>query len=176
MNEKSNTKLAAREAAIGIVLNPKRDGVLLVRRRDIPVYVPPGGGVDTGESPQDAVVREVQEETGLNVEIVKKVGLYHPINRLTRRTHVFECTPVSGTLTPTQEGSHSQFFPIDELPKPLAPPHIEWIADTLSSKELLIERPITSVTYLTLAKAFLLHPRITLLFLLTKVGIHLNKQ
>ncbi len=39
----------------------------------------PGGRVDPGETVEQSVVREVKEETGLDVEIVRKIGEYHEI-------------------------------------------------------------------------------------------------
>ena len=36
----------------------------------------PGGGVDHGENPRDALVREIREETGLDVEVTGLVGIY----------------------------------------------------------------------------------------------------
>ncbi len=60
-----------RLAAYGIVTHD--DEVLLVRassRSDVPgTWWLPGGGVEFGEHPEDAVVREVREETGLDVEV-----------------------------------------------------------------------------------------------------------
>lgn len=38
--------------------------LLLVKRRDVPVWVFPGGGIEKGETPERAVVREVFEESG----------------------------------------------------------------------------------------------------------------
>ena len=50
--------------------------VLLVRHSNGGVWVTPGGAVDPDEAPQDAIVREVWEETGLSVEPVHLCGVY----------------------------------------------------------------------------------------------------
>jgi 8-oxo-dGTP pyrophosphatase MutT (NUDIX family) len=50
--------------------------VLLVRDANGGVWVAPGGAVDPDEAPQDALVREVWEETGLTVEPVRLCGAF----------------------------------------------------------------------------------------------------
>ena len=51
-------------------------GVLLVKRKDLPIWDLPGGRVDERELLEEAAKREVREETGYEVEIVDKVGVY----------------------------------------------------------------------------------------------------
>jgi 8-oxo-dGTP diphosphatase len=62
-----------------------RDGrVLIVRRARPPangLYTLPGGGVELGETLEEAVVREVREETGLEVEPVALAGYRQAITR-----------------------------------------------------------------------------------------------
>ena len=165
---------AKKEAAIAILFNAKRDQVLLVRRRDIPVYVPPGGGIDFGETPKQAALREAIEETGVEVKILRKVGEYSPKNRLAKQTHVFEGIVERENLSSTNETLEAKFFPLDNLPEPMAPPHLEWIHEAHESLPL-IQREIRSVSYFQLLRGMVLYPKITFLFLLTKLGIHLNK-
>ncbi len=50
--------------------------VLFCHRRDCDFWNLPGGGVESGEAPWQAVVREVREEVGLEVEVVRLAGLY----------------------------------------------------------------------------------------------------
>lgn len=63
------------EGVFTIVTNEKED-VLLVKRKDYPIWDLPGGRVDAGELLQYAALREVREETGYDVEITNKVGTY----------------------------------------------------------------------------------------------------
>ncbi|MFJ9440490.1 NUDIX hydrolase [Kitasatospora sp. NPDC101235] len=50
--------------------------LLLIHKTDNNLWALPGGGHDIGESVADTVVREVREETGIDVEVVSVVGLY----------------------------------------------------------------------------------------------------
>ncbi|MBQ0922689.1 NUDIX hydrolase [Saccharopolyspora endophytica] len=50
--------------------------ILLIHKIDNDLWALPGGGHDAGESLTDTVVREVKEETGLDVEVVRLVGTY----------------------------------------------------------------------------------------------------
>lgn len=52
------------------------DAILLVRERHDNLWNLPGGWVDVGESPSEAVEREVREETGYHTRAVKLLALY----------------------------------------------------------------------------------------------------
>lgn len=163
-----------RTAVCGIIFNDDRSQVLLLKRRDIPVWVLPGGGIDPGESPENAVERELWEETGCRVAIVRKIAEYLPVNSLTQLTHFFECTILSGTPTQGSETKEIQYFPLSKLPKYLAPPYKGWIEDAASFSPTLIKKKIEGVSYWVFIKLLVLHPILVFRFLLTKLGIHLN--
>ncbi len=57
-------KLSWRPSAYGIVV---REGKILVSKQFGNKYDLPGGGIELGETPEQAVIREVKEETGLDV-------------------------------------------------------------------------------------------------------------
>ncbi len=150
--------------------------MLLILRRDVPVWVLPGGGIEPNEPPRDAVVREILEETGFTVKVVRLVGAYSPINRLAKETHLYECAIVKGEATTSSESKAVQFFPLNALPKMIPPPYPEWIQDTLSSGigGPLIEKPLLGVTYGVLLKSFLSHPLLVIRFLLSRLGLTIN--
>lgn len=145
------------QAIQGVVLSEDRSQVLLIKRQDIPVWVLPGGGLEPGESPEEGVVREVQEETGCEVAIVRKVAEYLPVNRMTRFTHLFECRLIQGTPRATEESRESRFFPLNALPL-MPPPYLSWIQDAQRNLPDLIRKKISGVNYWVLLKLFLLHP------------------
>ena len=162
-----------KDAAVGIVL--KNDSqILVIKRRDIPMWVIPGGGVDADEDPAKAVVREVLEETGLEVKIQRKIAEYTPVNRLTRLVHLYECTPVKGELTTGSETIELNYFPIKSLPTPFFHIHEEWIEDMLKNEVGVIRRPLKSVTYSALFCYFIRHPWRVLRFVCSRWGFPIN--
>lgn len=90
--------------------------ILLSQRSDFGSWNLPSGRLDYGEMLQSAAVREVREETGIECEIVRPVGLYFQQGR--RRMNVFyEARPIGGELVQhTDETRANGFFAPDDLP------------------------------------------------------------
>jgi 8-oxo-dGTP pyrophosphatase MutT (NUDIX family) len=108
------------------------DGRLLVQRRsDSGTWELPGGSVDPGEHPAQALVREVFEETGLVVRprrLLAVLGgpahrLHYPNGDVVEYTSsVFGCEPIGGTLGPRDgEASEARFVADDEARRLLPP-------------------------------------------------------
>src|SRR3954469_419794 len=81
--------------------------ILLVQVRDDGTWTTPGGSIDPDETPADAVVREVWEETGLVVEPTRIVAVHGGQNFVVRYPNgdetqyvsiLFACSVRSGTL------------------------------------------------------------------------------
>jgi 8-oxo-dGTP diphosphatase len=72
-----------RERAAVVIVEDDR--VLLMRRRKPgeEYYVVPGGGIEPGETPEEAAVREAKEETGLDVTLAGKLGVFRHEGRTT---------------------------------------------------------------------------------------------
>jgi 8-oxo-dGTP diphosphatase len=173
MQSHSITDVPAKQAVFGVVFNDERTEVLLIKRRDIPVWVFPGGGLEIGEAPEEGARREVLEETGCEVRIVRKVAEYLPVNWMTQFTHVFECRPIGGAFAIGPETQDVRFFPLHGLPR-LPPPYDRWIQDAIANHPFLIRKKIEGVTLWVLFKLFLQHPILVARYLLTKLGIHIN--
>ena len=165
-----------KQAIYGILFDESRQKVLLVQRRDLPVWVLPGGGLDLGESPEEGVIREVEEETGFKVKIKRQIAEYLPVNRLTQTTYFFECEIVGGYAKTNSEAKQISFFPLNKLPSRLPPPFHGWIADALSSQKEKIIKKTEGVTYFVLVQLLLAHPILIIRYLLTKIGIRFNSK
>ncbi|MCB1107220.1 MAG: NUDIX hydrolase [Chlamydiia bacterium] len=163
------------ESVNGIIFSPDRKKILLIKRRDVPVWVLPGGGIDLGETPEKAALRECEEETGYSVSLVRKIAEYTPLCKLARFTHFYECQIEAGKATLTGETQGVAFFPLDALP-PLPPPYPDWIADACLFQKELIQKKITSVTYGNLIKHFFTHPILVFRFLLARLGLPINDK
>ncbi|NGX29283.1 MAG: RNA pyrophosphohydrolase [Candidatus Anoxychlamydiales bacterium] len=162
------------ESVISCIFSEDRKKVLLIKRRDVPVWTLPGGGVEDNETIEEAITREILEETGFQTKIKKKVGEYSPINKLAKFTHLFECEIVSGVPTLSDETRDIKNFDVDDLPKLVPPPYPEWVEDSFKDEKKMIKRKLKSVNYLTLAKNLILHPILVSRFLLAKIGLRIN--
>src|SRR5512147_3199606 len=76
--------------------------VLLSHRRDMDAWNLPGGGLEAGELPDAGACREVREETGLEVEVERLVGVYGKTGR-NELVFAFVCRVVGGEVAPTSE-------------------------------------------------------------------------
>jgi 8-oxo-dGTP pyrophosphatase MutT (NUDIX family) len=162
-------------SVLGLIFNKDQTEILLTKRRDVPVWVFPGGGVEIGEKPEEAVIREIFEETGLKVSIVRKTGEYFPLNRLAKQTHIFQCQVLSGKPRLSDETSGVNFFPLPHLPTAFFTVHQDWLSDALKNPYSVTRGPISQVTYLAVVKYFFKHPIHVLLTLLSRLGLPLNR-
>lgn len=94
-------------------------GIVLIERRYEPLgYALPGGFVEVGETVEEAVLREVKEETGLDAQIVKLLGVYSEPNR-DPRFHVVSVVFVLDAYGEPKCGDDAKkavVFPIEDLP------------------------------------------------------------
>ena len=102
-------------SVLAIILN-NNDEVLFVRQKTGPLkgwWLLPGGHVKFGETLRDAVVREVEEETGLLVKVSKLLGVFDVIDAQ-QNYHfihiVFLCEPIGGELRAGSDALEAEWF------------------------------------------------------------------
>jgi len=133
-----------RPGACAVVLNDQGQ-VLLQKRSDNGFWGLPGGAVEPGESVTQGVIREVWEETGLHVRVLRLVGVYsdprnytiahYPGGNIVHNISLcFACTYESGTLCLSDESTDLGYFPVDALPEPFLPSHRLRLQDTLQQR------------------------------------------
>ena len=101
------------------------DRILLVREiLDDGRWTVPGGWADVNETPSQAVVREVSEESGFDTRAVKLLAVYDRERQGHQPPfpfHVYKlfflCEIVGGAARPNEEASEIEFFARDELPE-----------------------------------------------------------
>lgn len=118
----------------GVVVD--RSGrILLIRRDDILTWALPGGALDPGELPPAGVVREVEEETRLQVAVERLTGVYYwSTVREEYLAFVFLCRPVGGRPQRTDEALQVGFYRPDRLPWPTLSLHRERIRGAMRHK------------------------------------------
>jgi len=117
-----------------------QDGkILLALRRDIDWWNLPGGGMEIGETVEEAVRREVREETGLEVAVERLIGLYSKPQKQ-EIVLSFLCQRIGGELTGTDESRECRYFSPDQLPANLLPKHRQRVEDALLNQPEAIMR------------------------------------
>jgi ADP-ribose pyrophosphatase YjhB (NUDIX family) len=100
----------------------QNEAILLVQGTDDGAWSLPGGWADPGESPSEAIAREVREETGYTVAANRLLALYdrdrhaHPAMEFHVYKLFFDCAIRSGSPTTSPETSDIRFFPVVDLP------------------------------------------------------------
>jgi len=96
------------------------DEILLMERADGSGWCLPCGWVEPNEKPVEAVIREVREETGLEIEIRQLVGVFTRMPSAQNGPHtmiaiVHLCEVIGGELTLSHEGSALQYWPVEQV-------------------------------------------------------------
>ncbi len=113
-------------------------GIVLVRRKNEPIgWALPGGFVDAGECVEAAAVREMKEETGLDVQLETLLYVYSDPARDPRfhtMTIVF-VGQASGEPVGDDDAAEAVAFPIDQLPSPIVFDHAAIIDDNVRFRQ-----------------------------------------
>lgn len=120
-------------AAMGIIYD-KEKGILFEKRTDNGMWCIPGGAMELGESIEEALNREVKEETSLDIynpklfDVEANVHMVYPNGDEVYYTDiVYIIEEYSGNLNYDDESSELKWFKLDELPDNIMPTQIDYI-------------------------------------------------
>jgi ADP-ribose pyrophosphatase YjhB (NUDIX family) len=142
--ERDHERALGVRPSVSAVIFDRQRRLLLQQRSDGGQWGLPGGSVEIGESLRDAVVREVREETGLDVTPRRLVGVYsdpelqvirYPDGHVWHYVNVcFECTVRGGRLTTCDETLALAYVRPGRLPTTLLPNHRVRIRDACARR------------------------------------------
>jgi len=135
--DSSGSSASFRIAVSALIFDKGR--ILLAHRRDIDWWNLPGGGMELGETVDEALHREVFEETGLEVEIEQLVGVYSKPQKQ-EVVLTFRCHVAGGVPSMTEETRECRFFAPDNLPANTLPKHRQRVEDAVLHQERAILR------------------------------------
>jgi 8-oxo-dGTP diphosphatase len=121
--------------AFGIIINDQRQ-VLLCHKRKIDLWNLPGGQLEDGEVPREAVIREIKEEVGLKVKVRGLAGIY--LN-LQRKNIAFSylCEVTGGKVRTSKEADGIDYFTLELMPHHTSPYHKARIKDALERPTIM---------------------------------------
>jgi 8-oxo-dGTP pyrophosphatase MutT (NUDIX family) len=136
-------------AASAVVIGDN-NRILLQKRRDNGLWSLPGGGMELGESIEETIIREVKEETGYDVKVLKCIGIYtdpeHVIEysdgEIRQQFSIcFACEITGGSLEVSSESKEVEFISLDQIKSlEMHPAQRVRINDYLESREMTFIR------------------------------------
>ena len=122
--------------AVICIIYDKQKGFLLEKRADNGMWCLPGGAIELGETLDQALKREVKEETGLDIknakliDVVASVHMVYPNKDEVYYTDVlYETKDYFGELKHDEESTELKWFKPNEIPEEIIPTQIKYIKD-----------------------------------------------
>jgi len=139
-----------RRTGAAAVVFDTRGRILLHQRSDNGKWSLPGGSIEVGERADQSIVREVKEETGYDVKVVRLIGIYSDPMHTTVTypggdvvayvSLLFECAVVDGAPALSDESTAVDWFPPDALPQPFHAGHIPRVQDAVARQQAAFYR------------------------------------
>ena len=138
------------KVAVGAVVGNDNGEILLVQRSDSGIWLYPTGWADIGYSASEVAVKEVQEETGIECEVVQLIAVFDGLRlgftHIPLYSLVFHCRATGGSLEAHPlECADVGWFAEDALPEPTARPD-QWAPHAFAAirgevVDVLYDRP-----------------------------------
>lgn len=117
-----------------VIIYDSKKGIVIIERKNEPHgFALPGGFIDAGETVEQAAMREMREETNLDVKLEGLLGVYSKPDRDPRQ-HTMSVVFVGKAQDPDKlhagdDAGQAAYYPLDKLPSPFAFDHEKIIAD-----------------------------------------------
>ncbi|HHW38348.1 MAG TPA: NUDIX domain-containing protein [Bacillales bacterium] len=139
------------KAGVAVIILNEENQVLLQKRADVGLWGIPSGHIEIGETVSEAAIREVKEETNLEIRIKKLIGVYsdpnsqvfaYPNGKVVHFiTTCFLAEITGGELRcNSDESLEIKFFGQQNLPQDLLKMHPRWLKDALAKREMAFIR------------------------------------
>jgi ADP-ribose pyrophosphatase YjhB (NUDIX family) len=132
-----------RLGSCAVIFDEQREKILLTRRSDNGLWCLPGGKMESGETVEECSQREVFEETGLEIQTKRLIGVYSNHDQLViypdgHKVQIvvlsFEAEVTGGKLGLSDETTAADFFTLAEMESmPMHGHHLERVKDALAN-------------------------------------------
>mgnify|MGYP005826226101 CR=1 FL=1 len=113
--------------------------ILLTLRSDFPIWVLPAGQAKANETIEDVVIREVLEETGLNIRPNKTVAIYESPDKQIKKV-LLRGDILSGEMSLSNETRDIKWFDVNKLPFSMLRFEAMRIKDALSDNKEVLQK------------------------------------